>query len=98
MGSISQPRFFAGEHVETGLFLFGGLPMAFKMLSHKAIVNSKRRGWMEKKKSRTANLLIWPRSVERFSPRRAHTLGDKPKKRQARMRWQQVNIAGQGGS
>ncbi|GFV39322.1 hypothetical protein TNCV_1230241 [Trichonephila clavipes] len=34
----------------------------------------------------------------RFSPRRAHTLGDKPKKRQARMRWRQVNIAGQGGS
>ncbi|GFW57391.1 paired domain-containing protein [Trichonephila clavipes] len=33
-----------------------------------------------------------------FSPRRAHTLGDKPKKRQARMRWRQVNIAGQGGS
>ncbi|GFY17225.1 hypothetical protein TNCV_1090011 [Trichonephila clavipes] len=34
----------------------------------------------------------------RFSPRRAHTLGDKPKKRQARMRWPQVNIAAQGGS
>ncbi|GFV95808.1 transposable element Tcb2 transposase [Trichonephila clavipes] len=30
-----------------------------------------------------------------FSPRRAPTLGDKPKKRQARTRWQQVNITGQ---
>ncbi|GFT78138.1 hypothetical protein TNCV_837491 [Trichonephila clavipes] len=34
----------------------------------------------------------------RFSPNRAHTLGDKPKKRQARTRWRQVNTAGQGGS
>ncbi|GFX06730.1 hypothetical protein TNCV_1753331 [Trichonephila clavipes] len=33
-----------------------------------------------------------------FSPRRAPTLGDKPKKRQARTRWRQVNVAGQGGS
>ncbi|GFV35316.1 hypothetical protein TNCV_3203481 [Trichonephila clavipes] len=37
-------------------------------------------------------------AVRKFSPRRAHTLGNKPKKRQARMRWRQVNIAGQGGS
>ncbi|GFV75931.1 core histone macro-H2A.1 [Trichonephila clavipes] len=35
---------------------------------------------------------------QQFSPRRAHTLGNKPKKRQARMRWRQVNIVGQGGS
>ncbi|GFX16526.1 hypothetical protein TNCV_22971 [Trichonephila clavipes] len=37
-------------------------------------------------------------AVRKFSPRRAHTLGNKPKKCQARMRWRQVNIAGQGGS
>ncbi|GFX09322.1 hypothetical protein TNCV_1887351 [Trichonephila clavipes] len=37
-----------------------------------------------------------PQSVR--APRRAHTLGNKPKKRQARVRWRQVNIAGQGGS
>ncbi|GFT11988.1 hypothetical protein TNCV_725931 [Trichonephila clavipes] len=33
-----------------------------------------------------------------FNPRKAPTLGDKPKKCQARTRWPQVNIAGQGGS
>ncbi|GFY08910.1 hypothetical protein TNCV_4661021 [Trichonephila clavipes] len=37
-------------------------------------------------------------SHELFSPRKASTLGGKPKKRQARTRWPQVNIAGQGGS
>ncbi|GFS72872.1 hypothetical protein TNCV_1392791 [Trichonephila clavipes] len=43
-------------------------------------------------------VLFWMEILNGFSPRRAHTLGNKPKKRQARMRWWQVNIAGQGGS
>ncbi|GFW57500.1 hypothetical protein TNCV_544091 [Trichonephila clavipes] len=48
---------------------------------------------------------VWRCPGERYNSlhtvlrhRRAPTLGDKPKKLQARTRWRHVNIAGQGGS